>query len=546
MPSAAEFSHMKMEFPTTLIVAPSPQVMGVWKSEIEKLVSDWKSYRLLQGIMWFRVVLDEAHWIRNTTSQQFKAAKDLQAQRRWCLSGTPIQNTLDDLRSLLDFLHFKPFSEPGFYRKHIIEPLHVASLDPFRNLRLLLRITCFRRTVELLCIPPHEIREIAISLTDTEAQLYGEILDRCKEEFEEILYMRSTKKRYTVLFAATMSLRRLCNHGTCIQRQYSSRLQTPKRQGKAAIRKKINNFSDEPMCAYCYGDDADISADMGALEVCPECSRVLDHGRAAPSPLNEGDDTLHVTSTNQPSTVSTFFNSAQVGDLGFSSKLKAVVDNIRSSPSSKHIVFTSWRLTLEILQRLLVRQGVPNSRIDGQTSFGEREVVLKQFSGEEGPDVLLLSIATGAVGYVNVRRFIDFTFWSGRLTGRKQLDSDEEQAIGRALKIGQQRNVVVYKYIAKQLTDMTKNIVFLQKRKSHLAKISFDGHAGSQEGEKLEDMLFLLQNGSAQQKASGGIIPPAPQHERHPLFGAPHGARNCVDHSGRRGELAEVGFERVD
>ncbi|KAK8037229.1 hypothetical protein PG991_000575 [Apiospora marii] len=283
MQSAEEFSHLDMGIPTTratLIVATSPQVMGVWKSEIERhikpgtlrlcifhgsgraktpedmvdndvvlttyhtLVADWKSHRLLQKPMWFRVVLDEeltfiAHWIRNTTSQQFKAARDLKAQRRWCLSGTPIQNTLDDLRSLLDFLHFEPFSEPGFFRKHIIEPLHVNSLDPFRNLRLLLRITCFRRTAELLCLPPHETTEVDVSLTGMETQLYEGILDRCKEEFEEISYGKSSKKRYTVLFAATMRLRRLCNHGTFKEPQTLPGSVTPKRKGKAASRKKL-------------------------------------------------------------------------------------------------------------------------------------------------------------------------------------------------------------------------------------------------------------------------------------------------------------------
>ncbi|KAK7973120.1 SNF2 family N-terminal domain-containing protein [Apiospora saccharicola] len=437
---------------------------------------------LLQGIMWFRVVLDEAHWIRNTSSQQFKAAKELKAQRRWCLSGTPIQNTLDDLRSLLDFLHFKPFSEPGFFRKHIIESLHVSSLDPFRNLRLLLRITCFRRTAELICLPPHETREITVSLSDMETNLYDGILDRCKEEFEEISYGRSNKKRYALLFAATMRLRRLCNHGTFKEPQHSPRSETPRRKGKASSRNKSEEASDEPMCAYCYGDNADISADMGALEVCPECSRVLDQGTTASLPLSEGEVTAHGARNHQTSTISNLLNIAHEGDLHFSSKLNAVVDNIRNCPSSKQIV---------------------NSRIDGRTSFAERELILQEFSRENGPSVLLLSIATGAVGLtltVADKVHIVEPQWN---------PSVEEQDIGRALRMGQQRNVTIYKYIAKRTVE--ENIVFLQMRKSHLAKISFDGHAGSQGGDKLDDML--------------SVIPPTSQHKRHPLLRTPHTAR---------------------
>ncbi|KAK6839362.1 hypothetical protein PG987_005228 [Apiospora arundinis] len=531
MPSAADFSRVKMEIPTTratLIVASSPLWLTLKNTRHLKpdtirlcifhgnnranamqdiidndvvlttyhtLVSDRKTRRLLQDIVWFRVVLDEAHWIRNPASQQFKAAKELKAQRRWCLSGTPIQNTLDDLRSLLDFLHFTPFSEPCFFRKHIIEPLHANSLESFRNLRLLLRITCFRRTAELLSLPNHEIKEVPVSLTETEAQLYDEILNCCKDEFEEISYGKSSKKRYTVLFAATMSLRRLCNHGTFSARQDTPVSQIPKRQGKTTTRKtKKSMASDEQMCAYCCGDNADISAGVDALDVCPECSRVLDQPTAAPSPFNNGNGTLHT---------------------GFSSKLNAVINNIQSFASSKHLVFTSWRLTLDILQHLLDQQGIPICRIDGQTSFVERERILQRFTRKDGPGVLLLSIATGAVGLtltVADQVHIVEPQWN---------PSVEEQAIGRALRIGQQRNVTVYKYIAKRtveevlsiltqicfeqnaITDLNKNIVSLQKRKSHLAKISFDGQAGSQGEEKLEDMLFVLQNGSAQSKASG-------------------------------------------
>ncbi|KAK7946883.1 uncharacterized protein PG986_011204 [Apiospora aurea] len=373
-----------------LQLTPYSEVMRVWKSEVEKhiipgairfcifhghnrvkmsedivdndvvlttyhtLVSDWKSRKLLQGIMWFRVVLDEAHWIRNTTSQQFKAAKSLTAQRRWWLSGTPIQNSLDDLRSLLDFLHFQPFSEPSFFRKHIVEQLNVRSLDPFRNLQLLLRIACFRRTAELLCLPSHETREIAIPLTETESQLYYGILDRCKEEIEDVSYMEShkkpCKKRCTVLFAATTRLRRLCNHGTFKGRQDPPGPQASKRQGKAAMRNKASKPSDEQMCAYCYGDNAEISADLGALEMCPECSRVLDQDAANLSRLNDGYGTPYTTSVSQPMSDLESCSPAQEGNFGFSSKLNAVVGNILNSPSSKHIVFTSWRLTLDVLQ----------------------------------------------------------------------------------------------------------------------------------------------------------------------------------------------------
>ncbi|KAK8037230.1 SNF2 family N-terminal domain-containing protein [Apiospora marii] len=142
-------------------------------------------------------------------------------------------------------------------------------------------------------------------------------------------------------------------------------------------------------------------------------------------------------------------NISQEGYPGFSSKLNAVVNNIRSSPSSKHLVFTSWRLTLDLLQLLLARQAVPNSRIDGQTSFAEREVILQRFSREDGPGVLLLSIATGALKNSLTLTVADRV----HIVEPQWNPSVEEQAIGRALRIGQHRNVTIYKYIAKRTVE---------------------------------------------------------------------------------------------
>ncbi|KAI0022442.1 SNF2 family N-terminal domain-containing protein [Xylariomycetidae sp. FL0641] len=509
----------------TLIVATSTQVMEVWISEINKhlrrgtlsvyifhgsnrpkvlevllendvvlttyhtLVADWKAKRLLQDVVWFRVVLDEAHWIRNATSQQFKACCNLQAERRWCLTGTPIQNSLDDLRSLMAFLHFHPFSQTGFFRKHIVDHIRPDSPEPFRNLKLLLHATCFRRTAELLDLPPHSTKEVAVDLTDAEAQLYRDILARCKSEFDEIANMKSSKKRYCVLFATTMSLRRLCNHGTFQPNTATLQLPLSKKRSKKPSSKTMG-LEDEVVCSYCCGDNADISSGPGALEVCPECTRDLGRSPSRSPMPRENDGGAAAGIPNGFHSMTPSARPFAYPGYGFSSKLNAVVDNIQSSSSSsKSLVFTSWRLTLDILQRLLSDRGIRNLRIDGNTSFADRQAILHDFCQDSGPSVLLLSIATGAVGLtltVADQVHIVEPQWN---------PSVEEQAIGRAVRMGQQRSVTIYKYITKKTVE--QNIAFLQKRKSQLAKISLDGCDGDQAG-KLDDLLFVLQNGSPQ------------------------------------------------
>ena len=69
----------------------------------------------LHKIKWLRVILDEGHTIRNPQTRLTKAMIDLVAKRRWVLTGTPIQNRLDDLWSVCKFLRLEPFDDKGWW-----------------------------------------------------------------------------------------------------------------------------------------------------------------------------------------------------------------------------------------------------------------------------------------------------------------------------------------------------------------------------------------------------------------------------------------------
>src|SRR4051794_3165764 len=95
----------------------------------------------------------KAHVIRRRNTKQFRAISYLSAQLRWCLTGTPIQNCLEDLGSLVRFLRISPLDKVATFRKHIIHPLKSGEPDCLRNLRLLLDCVCLRRTKDLLGLP---------------------------------------------------------------------------------------------------------------------------------------------------------------------------------------------------------------------------------------------------------------------------------------------------------------------------------------------------------------------------------------------------------
>ncbi|KAF3937496.1 hypothetical protein ABW19_dt0201046 [Dactylella cylindrospora] len=519
---------------STLVVLPSRQVLDVWDSEIKRrfqphtmavghfhgdrraksskdllqydvvlttyhtLAADWKGRKVLQSLQWFRVVLDEAHWIRNQSTQLFKAAEHLKAERRWCLTGTPIQNSLHDLRSLLKFLRHAPFSSAKQFDRYIIDPLRTDSEDSLRNLQLLLRAICLRRTDSHLELPPLTTEIVPVTLSPGEDVAYQSILTDCQAEFDKRVCTSKNPRTYGVLFATIMRLRRLCNHGTLPQ-DIASRSSIGGLGERACLGEQLF-LGEEFGCDLCSGTEEDSLAIIEGMNECSACGRQLSTGKSSPRKKGVkgssvktlgGTELLEPSYSGVTSPYSPLPHSRSrspfVADSGVSSKLIAATTNIENSyrqSSSKSIVFSSWRLTLDLLEKMLSERGIPSLRIDGRVNPAGRSTILSRF--QEGSDipVLLMTIDSCAVGLTltaaNTVHLIE-PQWNPAI---------EAQAIGRAYRIGQTQPVTVIKYITQGTVE--QNILTLQNRKSRIAKISLDSTTDGDSGGSLDDLKFVL------------------------------------------------------
>lgn len=109
----------------------------------------------LARVGWSRVILDEAQTIKNHRTQVARACCSLRAKRRWCLSGTPIQNTIDDLYSYFRFLRYDPYAAYKSFYNTIKVPISRNPVQGYKKLQAVLRAIMLRRTKGdyLLCYP---------------------------------------------------------------------------------------------------------------------------------------------------------------------------------------------------------------------------------------------------------------------------------------------------------------------------------------------------------------------------------------------------------
>ncbi|KIK20282.1 hypothetical protein PISMIDRAFT_106069, partial [Pisolithus microcarpus 441] len=74
-------------------------------------------------VKWWRIILDEAHLIRNWTAKSAEACFNVVGKYQWCFTGTPIQNWVEDLYSMFKFLKVEPLGDLQEFRNYILKPI---------------------------------------------------------------------------------------------------------------------------------------------------------------------------------------------------------------------------------------------------------------------------------------------------------------------------------------------------------------------------------------------------------------------------------------
>ncbi|KXG48069.1 SNF2-related protein [Penicillium griseofulvum] len=253
---------------------------GTLTSEFNSSASDKAKKAGIFAVHWYRIILDEAHTIKNRNAKATQSAYALDAQYRWCLTGTPLQNNLDELQSLIKFLRVKPYDDLAAWRDQISRPLNNGRGGlAIQRLQVYLKAFMKRRTKDVLRqndnvkpgeegpdgkpkksangfhIAKREVIKVDAEFMPGELNFYKRLEQRTENSLEKM--MGSDKVDYAGALVLLLRLRQACNHPDLVK-------------GDLAKDKDIllQNGSASSQQTQSKPDDLDSIADLfGAMSV---------------------------------------------------------------------------------------------------------------------------------------------------------------------------------------------------------------------------------------------------------------------------------------
>lgn len=168
---------------------------------------------LFESVEWLGVVLDEAQNIKNASTKQAQAARALKAGFRAALTGTPVENRLTELWSIMEFLNPGYLGSADAFRKNFALPIERGNDAASKaQLRTLVQPFILRRVKSdptiISDLPEKQEMKVYCSLVPEQAQLYEAVV---QEVLQAIESSQGIQRKGLVLASLT-KLKQICNH----------------------------------------------------------------------------------------------------------------------------------------------------------------------------------------------------------------------------------------------------------------------------------------------------------------------------------------------
>lgn len=478
----------------------------------------------------FRIVLDEAHVIREQNAAQTKAILSLHAERRWSVTGTPIQNRMEDFLAVTKFLRITPYDQRNQFSQHISGPVKNGDPNVLTRLRVLVDSFTLRRVKDKINLPPREDNIIVLKFSEKEERVHQFFRAESNVMMNVIAGEDKRKmsgRMYHHVLKAMMILRQVSAHGKelldktdrerikglsvhdAIDVEENEPDDTP-----AAIDKKAYEMfglmqqNSTPRCGTCNREldepldamgniarDSPIAIFLPCYDVfCPQCFSAHKLADDASSesvtccPRCEGWVALKSSTittagfeayeTQKERDRQTRRLGKKLGEYeGPHTKTTALVNYLKQSVEDskklegqspiKSVVFSAWTSHLDLIEVALQNNGLDGyTRLDGTMTLAARTRALEEFASDDSIKVLLATIGAGGVG-------LNLTSASRVFIMEPQYNpAAVAQAVDRVHRLGQTRPVQIFQFIMKD--SIEERIFELARKKQEMADASLN------------------------------------------------------------------------
>ncbi|XP_017003180.2 transcription termination factor 2-like [Drosophila takahashii] len=494
------------------------------------VVSELKRYgnaSLLFAVHWNRVILDEAHIIRNVKTSCCSSVCQLRARCHWALTGTPVQNRAVDVFALLRFLDVPNFRDLQQWRRYLNN-----GMRGHQRLNFIIKPLMLRRTKKQLqasgdmpALPPLKVELICVQLSEPEMAVYQILSAISKRIFTEFLRQREqgnsdlnyyalertpqfinesfdakyleiyhrflkslgynpkAKIKGIVILVLLLRLRQFCCHPGLMVGMLCGAMTAEDVQSVRVDASDVENSLKMDVLAELekYDLPANEEDSLDGEDSVPRSGNVkLKDENDEKKPLQDvKEETMQWDMDDeQPSSSSdNAFDGARALKLlnpqnpifefiRPSAKLKLVIaklEELLNNTNDKIIVTSQWLGYLGIIRKRLQDQSWETLDFTGQMCAKDRELVLRDFNANNDKRVLLLSLTAGGVG-LNLNVANHMIMVD--LHWNPQL---ERQAQDRIYRYGQKKPSFVYRYMCQDTVE--QRIKALQDYKLEIAKV---------------------------------------------------------------------------
>lgn len=200
-----------------------------------------------------------------------RASCDLHADRRLCLTGTPVQNKLDDVYALIKFLRLNPFEDKNVWQEFIGVPVKFGQPDGVARLQTVMKSITLRRTKEskaengqtILSLPPRRDELRLLKFDEDEQRIYDEFYQESRDEFKQLSHKNEVMKNYVGILQKILRLRQICDHFELVEGKDLS-------ESERSFKEAIEAISRDGICVSRANTVFSVIRDSGTAQ-CVEC-----------------------------------------------------------------------------------------------------------------------------------------------------------------------------------------------------------------------------------------------------------------------------------